>query len=108
MDGMIDEVVGARLSRAELIHPRIREAVRKRVESIRKDKEIARRMQVQYRAYGNQAKKSWPDAFLAIDEAVEGAIQRTAAGVRFSSSNERRTRSRSRGIREPSRGSAAR
>ena len=82
MDGMIDEVVGARLSRAELIHPRIREAVRKRVESIRKDKEIARRMQVQYRAYGNQAKKSWPDAFLAIDEAVEGAIQRTAAGVR--------------------------
>ena len=82
IDGMIDEVVDARLSRAELIHPRMRGAMRRRIDSIRKDKEITRRMQVQFGAYGNQVKIRWPDAFLAVDEAVEGAIQRTAAGLR--------------------------
>ena len=73
LDGMIDEVAGARLSCAERIHPRLREALRKRVCSIRKDEHIARRMQMQFRAYGNHVKERWPGAFLAVSEAVEDA-----------------------------------
>ena len=82
LDGMIDEVAGARLSCAERIHPRLREALRKRVYSIRKDEHIARRMRMQFRAYGDHVRERWPNAFLAVSEAVEDAIQRTAAGVR--------------------------
>ena len=82
LDEMIDEVAGARLSFAERIHPRLRQALRKRVRSIRKDKHIAHRMQLQFRAYGDHVKERWPDAFLAVREAVEDAIQRTAAEVR--------------------------
>ncbi len=82
LDGMIDEVAGARLSRAERIYPRLREALRKRVLSIQKDEVIARRMEIQFRAYGDHLRERWPDGFLAINEAVEDAIQRAAAGVR--------------------------
>ena len=82
LDGMIDEVAGARLSRAEQIHPRLRDALRKRVCSIRTDERIARRMRRQFRVFGNHAKMRWPEAFMAIDEAIEDAVQRTAAGVR--------------------------
>ena len=79
-NGMINEFAGVRLSRAESIHPRLRDAVRRRVESARTD--TKRRMQTQFRAYGDQIKERWPDAFLAVNEAVEDALQRTAAGVR--------------------------
>ncbi len=82
IDGLIDEVAGSRLSRAERIHPRLRQAMRKRVHSIRKDEDVTRRMEIQFRAYGNRVEERWPDGFLAANEAVEDAIQRAAARVR--------------------------
>ena len=81
-NSMINELVGVRLSRAEAIHPGLRDVVRIRVESTRTDADITRRMQAQFRAYGDKTKERWPDAFLAVNEAVEDALQRTAAGVR--------------------------
>ena len=82
LNGSIDEVAGVRLMRAEQIQPRLREAVRKRVDVALNTEDHARRMQEQFRAYGDHLKMRWPDVFLAADEAVEDAIQRTAAGVR--------------------------
>ena len=99
INGMIDEVAGVRLSQAEPILPGLREAVRNRVDEALKSEEHKRRIREQLRAYADDSKKRWPDAFLAPDEAVEDAIQQAASGGPCSSVNERRTGSGSRRIR---------
>ena len=83
LNGIIDEVAGVRLSRAERILPGLREAVHTQVDAALKREEHRRRMQAQYRAYADVGKERWPDAFMASDEAVEDAIQRAAAGARM-------------------------
>ena len=80
--GMVDKVAGVRLSRAERILPGLREAVHNRVDAALKCEEHKRRMQAQFDAYANKLERRWPDVFLASDEAVENAIQRSAAGAR--------------------------
>ena len=80
--GMVDKVAGVRLSRAERILPGLREAVHNRLDAALKCEKHKRRMQAQFDAYANKLERRWPDVFLASDEAVETAIQRSAAGVR--------------------------
>ena len=82
INGMINEVAGVRLSRAEQILPGLRQAVGKRVDTALKSEELKRRMKAQFRAYGDSVKERWPNAYLASEEAVEDAIQRAAAGAR--------------------------
>lgn len=82
INGMINEVAGVRLSRAEQILPGLREAVRNQVDAVLKSEEHKHRIKAQFRAYGDSAKERWPDVFLVSNEAVEDAIQRTAAGAR--------------------------
>ena len=82
INGMINEVAGVRLSRAEQILPGLRQAVSKRVDTALKSEEFKRRMKAQFRDYGDSVKERWPNAYLASYEAVEDAIQRAAAGVR--------------------------
>lgn len=82
INAMIDEVAGFRLSRVEPILPGLRLAVRKRVDSVFNSESHKRRRQEQIRAYKDNGNDRWPDAFLALDEAVEDNMQRAAAGAR--------------------------
>ena len=82
LNGMIDEIAGVRLSRAERILPRLGDAVRKRADTVLKSEEHKRRRTAQFSAYCDKLEKRWPDVFLASYEAVEDAIQRAAAGAR--------------------------
>ena len=54
---MIEQVAGARLSRAEPIEPRLTETVRKRAQLIPEDKEYIRRLRAQIRVYGDQVRE---------------------------------------------------
>ncbi len=81
-DNLIDGVAGVRLSRAEPILPGLREAVRTRVDTAQNDEKHKQRIQAQCDAYADSSRKCWPDVFLASIESVEGAVQRSAAGVR--------------------------
>ena len=82
INGMIDDLAGARLMHAERILPGLREAVHNRVDAVMKSEEHKHRMKVQWDAYTNSLSKRWPDAYLALDETVENAIQQAAAGAR--------------------------
>lgn len=81
-DVMVEVVAARRLSRSEPICPGLREAVHRRVYNTRQTEEHGRRIGAQGRAYADQIKKRCPDVFSAAHEAVEDAIQRSAAGVR--------------------------
>jgi hypothetical protein len=56
--------------------------VRRRVAMEVVEKGHKKRLQRQLDAYGDHIEKSWPDAYLAPEEAVEDALQRAAAGGR--------------------------
>ena len=79
---ILDWPAGVRLSRAERLLPRLKEAVCARFIQARDDEEIQERMHTQLRVLRRTSGDRWPDAFLAWDEAVEDAMQRASAGVR--------------------------
>ena len=80
--GAIDSVAGVRLSHAERILPGLSNAVRNRIDSVLKSEDYRYRIRAQLDAYRDQKSKRWPDAFLASGEAVENALQQSAAGAR--------------------------
>ena len=79
---MIDRVAGVRLASAESLLPGLRQAVHTRVDATLVKQEQKHRMRTQFDAYTGGLKERFPDLFLVSCEAVEDAIQRTAAGVR--------------------------
>ena len=81
-DGLVDELAGVRLSKAERIVPGLRSAVIGRLSVTLGSDAHRRRMQRQYRAYGDTVRRRPPDVFLASCEAVENAVQLSAAGAR--------------------------
>ena len=82
LDRMINGVAGVRLSQAEPILPGLTQAVRKQVDKARKDEEHKYRMKEQLDIYAGRSEERLPNAYLALDEVVEDAIQRVAAGAR--------------------------
>ena len=81
-DKIVNWQAGVRLSRAERILPRLREAVCKRIDVAQNDEQLSARMETQLRVLRSLSEKRWPDAFLAENEAIEDAMQRASAGVR--------------------------
>ena len=82
VDHLIDFVAGARLMKAESLLPRLREAVRRRVELSFESDRHKSRMRAQWRAFIDDSDKRLPNILLAKFEAVEDAIQRSASGAR--------------------------
>ena len=82
IDKTIDAVAGDRISQAEEALPGLRNAVYKLVSDKLSSDEHKQRLSAQARAFADQIKERWPDAYMAPDEAVEDALQRVAAGVR--------------------------
>jgi hypothetical protein len=78
------EVAGNRLCNAEELLPGLTEAVIRRTTTALEDPGLEARLRRQSRALSHRegGKKVWPDSWLAIDEAVEDALQRAAAGAR--------------------------
>lgn len=79
---VIDQVAGSRLAEAETFLPGLRVAVRVRVENTVAEDRYQRRIRAQIDALGDKLRERMPDAYLAIEEAIEDALQRTAAGGR--------------------------
>jgi hypothetical protein len=79
---LVNEVAGARLAEAEPLLPGLTEAVLRRVISDCTSPELKKRMQTQLRTYRDDGHDRWPDAYLAIEQTVEEALQLTAAGAR--------------------------
>ncbi|MEV5885364.1 ATP-binding protein [Streptomyces sp. NPDC052020] len=81
-EGLVRELAGARLCEAEPLQPGLIRAVladaRRRLGS----EHTKDRYRAQLRAYRSADKQLPPDAYLATEEAVEEAVQRTAAGSR--------------------------
>ena len=82
LEAVVDEIAGFRLSRGDQILPSLRRAVVRRVAEVRKSDGFKRRSKAQFDAYGDISSERIPDAFLTLDEAIEDAIQHTAAGAR--------------------------
>lgn len=82
LEGLVRELAGARLYEAEQLQPGLVRSVladaRRRLGSER----TKGRCTTQVRAYRSADEHLVPDAYLATDEAVEEAVQRTAAGSR--------------------------
>lgn len=81
-DVIVKWAAGERLSHSEHDCPGLLKAVHRRVYYARQTDEHRRRIEAQRRAYADQIRKRTPDVFSAGHEAVEDAIQRSAAGVR--------------------------
>jgi hypothetical protein len=79
---LVDTVAGERLSRAEALLPGLESAVRRRVATAAVEDGHKKRLKRQLDAYADRVEKRWPDAYLALEEAVEDALQRAAAGGR--------------------------
>ncbi|MFJ1671622.1 AAA family ATPase [Streptomyces bottropensis] len=82
LEGLVQEVASARLYEAEQLQPGLIRAVladaRRRLGS----EHTKDRYRTQLRAYRSADEQLPPDAYLATEEAVEEAVQRTAAGSR--------------------------
>lgn len=85
LDGFIDHVAGARLSRAEQILPGLSQAVRRKVSAALDGDVHKRRIRAQMNTYQDRIRHRWPDAFLASQETIENVLQQTAGGVRGAS-----------------------
>lgn len=81
---IVDEVAGERLAAAEPLLPGLTAAVVRRTASALDDETLKRRMHRQLDALEDKHgdERGWPDAWLAISEAAEDALQRAAAGAR--------------------------
>lgn len=81
---VVGSVAAERLAAAETLLPGLTAAVLRRTASVLNDDELKRRMQRQLGALQdrNGQAQQWPDAWLAIDESAEDALQRAAAGAR--------------------------
>ena len=80
--GIVDDVAGVRLSRAESMIPGLGQAVERRVRERRKNRQQQIRLDAQLQAYSEPSRRRWPNAFLVPEEIVEDALQRAAAGAR--------------------------
>lgn len=83
---IVDEVASERLAAAEPLLPGLTAAVVRRTASAIDDDTLKRRMsrQLDALADGHGDERRWPDAWLAIAEVAEDALQRAAAGARSS------------------------
>jgi hypothetical protein len=79
---LVREVAGTRLVEAEPLVPGLAEAVLRHVTRDYTGPELRERREDQLRAYRDRIQRQWPDAYLAIEQTVEEALQRTAAGAR--------------------------
>jgi hypothetical protein len=80
---LVRGVAGARLVDAQPLAPGLAEAVLRRVVTDSASPELKSRMKDQLRAYRDTSiRDHWPDAYLAVEQIVEEALQRTAAGAR--------------------------
>ena len=78
----VSDAAGRRLRRGEEFLPRLRKAVHSRVSSLHDGELVKQRLNSQLDDLASRMHKRWPDAFLALDEAVEVALQSVAAGGR--------------------------
>lgn len=79
---IVDELARARLHAAEGLLPGLTAAVVRRANRAVGDTETIARMRHQGRALADRRDGQWPDAFLAVYEVTEDALQRAAAGAR--------------------------
>lgn len=79
---LIDDVVGARLTRSERLLPQLGAAVRARVTPVLADDQRRSRWRERSRNLNDQTYHHIADAYLAMQAAVEDALQRAAAGGR--------------------------
>lgn len=82
--GLVDDYAGARTTAAEPLLPGLTAAIVRRVAVAHMDDALRQRMQSQLRALAdsNGDHARWPNAHLAVAEAVEDALQRAATGAR--------------------------
>lgn len=80
-DLLITVAAGARLGKAEYLLPRLRTAVRRRVESSFESDRHKSRAEAQLHAYIGGRNRRLPNMLHASVEAVEDAIQRSASGA---------------------------
>ena len=79
---LIEVLAGARLSSVETLLPGLSQAVIRRAETVLNTEEHKDRMRAQHRAYADTIRERLPNVFSAVSQAVEDAIQRSAAGAR--------------------------
>ncbi|MEI5674971.1 MULTISPECIES: hypothetical protein [unclassified Nocardioides] len=91
---IVNQVAGARLTAAEALLPGLGAAVVRRVAAAFDEEPLVRRMRRQLRALQADRGRTgtWPDAWLAINEATEAALQGVAAGVRSADLRQSRLR----------------
>jgi hypothetical protein len=77
---VLDRIAGTRIARGEAILPRFRAAVLHRLGQAVDDEQFSRRSGRQADLLGRA--NGVPDAYLALEEAIESALQRTASGGR--------------------------
>jgi len=82
VSALVDVPAGNRLARGRSLLPGLRQATLRRVDVALKTDEIRDRMRRQLQMYRNSRKGYIPDVFMARHEAVEDAMQRSAAGIR--------------------------
>ncbi|WP_309133882.1 ATP-binding protein [Cellulomonas sp.] len=81
---LVDDYAGERLATAEPMVPGLTAAVHRRVRGKLADERLGHRVRAQLDALMDRTASDplWPDAYLAVAEAVEDALQRAAAGAR--------------------------
>lgn len=80
--GVVALQAGFRLTRAERILPGIKDAVIRRLHSAQGSESLHKRLRLQLRALEIRPEQHWPDAFVALAETTEDAIQRASSGAR--------------------------
>lgn len=82
LEGLVGELAGVRLNEAEQLQPGLVRAVLADADRRLSSERTKGRTRTQLRAYRSVDEQRPPDAYIATEEAVEEAIQRTAAGSR--------------------------
>jgi hypothetical protein len=82
LDGMLNDAVGNRITRAEALYPELRQRVRDAAASALGRKSLNSRLNNQLDVLSNRANPRWPDAFLTPYEELERVLQSVAAGAR--------------------------
>lgn len=82
LDELLDSVAGVRIRRGEHLFPGLRSAVRGTAAATLNSKALKTRLNQQLDTFGDRTNQRWPDAFLAPNQAIEGALQSVAAGSR--------------------------
>ncbi len=82
LDGLLESVAGRRLQRGEQLLPRLRRAVRARLEMSLNEEAFKKRLKSQLDSLAGVRRERWPDAFLAPEQVIEETLQSVATGGR--------------------------